>query len=77
MSIPEHPQNLGFLEAQQGYKDIQIKTHDYKDKPTPLNAKQNKASEFISNQTDKDHQKKYAKQVGRKIFDVLIRQVCN
>lgn len=76
MSIPETPSKEGPFDVQYGYKDISVKTHKYKGDPTPLSAKQNKASEFISNKTDKQHQKKYAKQIGRSIFDVLIRQVC-
>lgn len=77
MSIPESPSNAGPFEAQYGYKDIKVKTHKYRDKPTPLSAKQNKASEFIASKTDKQHRKKYAKEIGRRLFDVLIRQVCH
>lgn len=77
MSIPEKPSNDGFLEPQAGYKDLKVKTHQYKDKPTPLSSDQNKAYEFIANQTDKEHQKKYAKQAGKRIFNILLRNVCN
>lgn len=77
MSVPEKPSNTGFVEPQFGYKDLEVKTHKYKDSPTPYSGKQSKAGEFFASKTDKDHQKKYAKQIGRRLFDILIRQVCH
>ncbi|KAK6457798.1 uncharacterized protein RJT20DRAFT_139163 [Scheffersomyces xylosifermentans] len=62
MSIPEKPSNTDVFPAQHGYADISVKTQKYSDEPTPFKSKQNKASEFLADHSDKEHQKKYAKQ---------------
>lgn len=77
MGIPEEPSNQDFLEPQYGYKDIDVKTQKYSDDPTPLSAEQGAASAFVSKHTDKEHQKKYAKKAGKKVFNILIRQLCH
>lgn len=73
MLLPEHPQNPGPFAAQHGYADIKFKTAKYRDEPTPLAGQQGKAQQFISSQTDKEHQKKY----GKKLLNILVRAVCN
>jgi len=77
MSIPEQPKNKGFFPSQHGYTDLNVKTHTYSDKPTPLLAKQNKAAGFVSEHTDKEHVKKYAKQGGKSLFNRLIGIICH
>lgn len=76
MSIPDTPSNTGFLDPQYGY-NIDVKTHSYSDDPTPLSAKQGKMEEFFNKHTDDEHQKKYAKKAGKKLFKVLLNQVCH
>lgn len=76
MSIPETPSETGFFKPQQGYGDIKVKTHKYSDDPTPISPDQGKASEFFHNQTDKEHQKKYAKEGGKKLFHFLLNTFC-
>lgn len=76
MSIPESPKNTGFFSPQQGYANVNIKTQKYSDKPTPLSAQQGKVNGFISEHTDKEHQKKYAKEGGRRLMSFLMNSVC-
>lgn len=73
MSIPEQPKTPGPFKIQHGYDDIEIKTQKYSDEPTPLAGKQGKAAEFFNEKTDREHQKKY----GKKLFDFLLRFICN
>lgn len=77
MSIPETPSNTDFFHIQEGYKDIKVKTQKYLDEPTPIYVKQNAAASFLADHTDKEHQKKYAKTAGKRLFDFLMRTVCN
>lgn len=77
MGIPEKPADESFFSPQYGYKDLDIKTQEYSDDPTPLSAHPGKVNEFISKHTDEEHQKKYAKKAGKKIFQILLRQFCN
>lgn len=72
MAIPETPADTGYFEPQAGYVDVNFKTHTYSDKPTPFSAKQGRALEFISSHTDREHQKKY----GKQIFTFLINFIC-
>lgn len=72
MGIPETPAEPGPFGAQHGYLDISFKTHTYSDKPTPFAAKQGRALEFVSTHTDREHQKKYGKQV----FSFLVNFIC-
>ncbi|KAK6202611.1 uncharacterized protein RJT21DRAFT_118685 [Scheffersomyces amazonensis] len=73
MSIPERPSNTDIFPVQHGYGDIKVNTHSYSDEPTPLAGHENKVNEFISDHTDREHQKKYAKE----IFGFLLRALCN
>ncbi|CAK9438615.1 uncharacterized protein LODBEIA_P28390 [Lodderomyces beijingensis] len=77
-SIPENPRDTSFFKPQHGYNDIQYKTEKYSDKPTPIvMPKQNKATEFLSDHTDKEHMKGYAKSGGKRLFNTLIGFVCH
>ncbi|CAK7905762.1 hypothetical protein CAAN1_14S03708 [[Candida] anglica] len=76
MKIPETPSEEGYFGPQQGYADISIKTQSYSDKPTPLAASQGKVGGFISEHTDREHQKKYAKEGGKKLFSILFNALC-
>ncbi|GEQ68804.1 hypothetical protein JCM33374_g2473 [Metschnikowia sp. JCM 33374] len=72
MAIPESPKNPGPFSAQHGYADIQVKTHTYSDKPTALPGQPSKAQQFISSKTDKEHRKKY----GKQILELLLNTLC-
>lgn len=76
MSIPEHPSEKGFFSPQQGY-NLKVKTQKYSDKPTPIAATQGKAAEFLHNQTDREHQKKYAKEGGKRLFQFIMNNFCH
>ncbi|RCK56538.1 hypothetical protein Cantr_05176 [Candida viswanathii] len=66
---PEDPKNIGILQPQAGYStDVHVETHTYSDKPTPINPNDNK--------TKHEHRKKYAKEGGKKLFDMLFAFVC-
>ncbi|KAG2734111.1 hypothetical protein G9P44_003636 [Scheffersomyces stipitis] len=73
MSIPEHPSSVGPFPVQHGYADIQVHTEQYSDQPTPYEASQSKANEFLANHTDREHQKKYAKKGLQLLLNVLCR----
>lgn len=77
MSIPETPSDTGYFKPQHGYETINVKTHKYSGDPTPISPHQGKAAEFFQNQTDKDHQKKYAKEGGKRLFNFLVKSFCN
>lgn len=77
MSIPEEPSERGFFKPQEGYANVKVKTHKYLDKPTPLNPSQGVAGDFIATQTDKEHQKDYAKRGGKMLFGFLINFLCH
>lgn len=74
--IPDQPSSTSTFPPQHGYADIDVKTHSYSDKPTPLKSDQSKFSEFIADKTNKEHQKKYAKEGGKRLFNFLLRTVC-
>lgn len=75
MGLPQQPSETGYFPPQHGY-DPKVKTHKYDGKPTPIKAEQGKASEFFANHTDKEHQKKYAKEGGKRLFKFLLNAVC-
>lgn len=75
--IPETPADKDYFAPQHGYNDIEVKTQEYGDEPTPLPAHKGKVNEFVSEKTDRDHQKKYAKKAGKKLFHILLRQFCH
>lgn len=76
-NIPEQPANPGPFKIQHGYADIKIHTEKYNDEPTPLAGKQGKAMEFMNDQFDKDHQKKYAKEGAKRGFNMLLQFLCH
>lgn len=76
-NIPEQPSNPGPFDIQHGYNDIEIHTEKYDDEPTPLAGRQGKAKEFVNTHTDKEHQKKYAKEGAKRGFNLLTRFICN
>ena len=74
---PEKPSNIGTFSPQQGYStDVHVKTHRYSDKPTPISPNQNKAYGYVADHLDSDHRKKYAKEGGKKLFDILFGIIC-
>ncbi|ODV77371.1 uncharacterized protein CANTADRAFT_55771 [Suhomyces tanzawaensis NRRL Y-17324] len=77
MSIPEQPSDTSIFKPQHGYADLDHKTHEYSGDPTPFKPQQNKAADFFHDKTDKEHQKKYAKEGGKRLFGILQRILCN
>lgn len=76
-SKTEEPANPGPFKIQHGYDDIQVHTEKYSDEPTPLSGKQGKVREFLNTQTDKEHQKKYAKEGAKRGFNMLFQFLCH
>ncbi|KAI3403871.2 hypothetical protein KGF56_003301 [Candida oxycetoniae] len=77
-SISKEPSNKDFFNPQYGYADVNVKTQQYSDKPTPILAHHNnKAAEYISDHADKEHAKKYAQSGGKRIFNMLIGFICH
>lgn len=75
MSLPQQPSEPGPFEPQHGY-NLKVQTQKYSDKPTPLKPTTNMASDFIASKTDKEHQKKYAKEGGKRAFNFLWGILC-
>ncbi|RCK60579.1 hypothetical protein Cantr_08476 [Candida viswanathii] len=74
---PEDPKNIGILQPQAGYStDVHVETHTYSDKPTPINPNDNKTKQYVNEHLDSEHRKKYAKEGGKKLFDMLFAFVC-
>lgn len=74
---PEKPQNMGCFPPQAGYStDLHVDTHTYSDKPTPISPNENKTQQYVSEHFDSEHRKKYAKEGGKKLFQIFLSFLC-